>query len=279
MLYSLLPVNDRVILETNLMIYVNPEKHPTRLMDFHDLFFQVAGRWNVFLEDEEIQMNPGDIAFLPAGHHHYGDTKCIPNTRTLFIHFEARKEDHAVNIEDKQNLLIESFIQSKDSRIFGFFQEMLKIYKSNSPFRELYGSALLSMILIELSKPHLQMAIKRDRLITEILDILSYNTNKFFSIQELANEAGISPRSLSSRFRAETGWSIHSYQMNSKLDQIAAILRNNSYASLKNLAFNFGFYDEFHLSSAFKHKFGMSPKNYSKTSLETADKITSDFSP
>jgi AraC-like DNA-binding protein len=263
MLYSLSPVNDRSILETGLMVYINPEKHPTRFLDFHDLFFQVAGRWNVFLGDEEIQMNPGDIAFLPAGYPHHGDKECVPNTRTLFIHFEARRGDRAAKTGDEQNLLIESSLRGKAPRIFGFFQEMLKIHKTNSPFRGLYGSAILSVILIELSKQHLQMAIKRDRLVAEILDFLSYNTNKFFSINELAGEAGISPRSLSSRFKAETGGSIHSYQMNGKLDQIAAILRNNSYTSLKNLAFNFGFYDEFHLSSAFKRKFGVSPRSYS----------------
>ncbi|MDR1446504.1 MAG: AraC family transcriptional regulator [Treponema sp.] len=33
---------------------------------------------------------------------------------------------------------------------------------------------------------------------------------------------------------------------------------------LKNLAFNFGFCDEFHLSSSFKKKFGVSPGRFGK---------------
>jgi AraC-like DNA-binding protein len=48
------------------------------------------------------------------------------------------------------------------------------------------------------------------------------------------------------------------------LDQIAGLIKSRSYTSLKVLASNFGFYDEFHLSAAFKKKFGAAPKGYSR---------------
>ena len=37
-------------------------------------------------------------------------------------------------------------------------------------------------------------------------------------------------------------------------------LQNNTDLTLKEAAVNFGFYDEFHLSRAFKKKFGVAPK-------------------
>jgi AraC-like DNA-binding protein len=52
--------------------------------------------------------------------------------------------------------------------------------------------------------------------------------------------------------------------MDYKLDRIANLLKARSYIGLKNLAINFGFYDEFHLSSSFKKKFGVSPGRFGK---------------
>jgi AraC-like DNA-binding protein len=110
----------------------------------------------------------------------------------------------------------------------------------------------------------MQRNIKRDQRILECIDLIVHHPDTFYSIEELAKKMHISPKSFTSRFRSETGQSVHKYQMNRKLDQIAMLLRTESYTSLKNLALNYGFYDEFHLSASFKKKFGVSPAGYSK---------------
>jgi AraC-like DNA-binding protein len=265
MIYGFKPTNNRKIIATSPRLYIQPEVHPTRLLDFHDTFFMIDGQWSVLLEDEKIQLGPGDIAVLPAGHRHYEDKLCTANTRTIFIHFEAKKEDHQIkeNI-DNTYIFVNSFTHPDTPRIFTYFQEITRTFGTNLNQKDLRCSALLSLLLAELSESYTQIGIKRDKLILELLDFIIDKPNKFFSITELAHESKLSPKSLTLRFRAETGQSVHKYQMNNKLDQIAAIMRNNSYTSLKNLALNFGFYDEFHLSASFRKKFGVSPINYFK---------------
>jgi transcriptional regulator GlxA family with amidase domain len=125
-----------------------------------------------------------------------------------------------------------------------------------------YNCRVSNQLLFALSDTYTRREIKQDKTIQEILDLFIAHPDQFFSIPELASKAGLCNKSLTLRFRAETGQSVHKYQMNIKLDQIAAIIRHNSYTSLKNLALNFGFYDEYHLSSAFKKKFGFSPAKY-----------------
>jgi AraC-like DNA-binding protein len=75
---------------------------------------------------------------------------------------------------------------------------------------------------------------------------------------------GLSRKSLMSNFRKTTGQSIHQYQMNNKLEQIAALLRSGAFSNLRGLALDFGFCDEYHLGKCFKKKYGISPRRYSR---------------
>jgi AraC-like DNA-binding protein len=87
--------------------------------------------------------------------------------------------------------------------------------------------------------------------------------DKFYPIEELEKFTGLSKKSLTLRFREITGQSIHKYQMDNKLENIAVLLRSGNFSNIRNLASDFGFYDEYHLSKCFKKKYGISPYRYS----------------
>lgn len=263
MIYGFEPVTDRELLDSNLMYYRSKEKHPTRFLDFHDFFYLVSGSWAVRLEDELLQLQPGDVALLPANLHHYGEHFCVPGTQTLFIHFQVRGGDTILDKEAGPNLPVQSVTHTYTNRILLMFQDIMKMYLLKPSRWEFRCSVLLNQLIIELSDLYRETGVQKDKVIIDILHLFIEHPEKFFSITELAVEAGMSPRSLSAQFKLQTGQSIHKYQINTKLEQIAKILRTNPNASLKNLAYTFGFCDEFHLSSSFKKKFGLSPIRYS----------------
>jgi AraC-like DNA-binding protein len=265
MIYSFMIDGDREVIDCSHVFYTEPEKHPTRLLDFHDILYLVDGRWNILIEKEELQIGPGDVVVVPAGLHHYGDWLCSPNTKIMYVHFRVKKGDGPqIGDEETLKLPVPCLTHVDNTQIYSILQDILKTFHSNLPYRGLRCSALLSLILCELSNQYTKAKTKQDKQILDIIEYMQEHSTHFFTIDELAVEAGLSPKSLTSRFKAETGQSIHKYQMNRKLEQIALMLQYNSHTSLKNMAYNFGFYDEFHLSSCFKKKFGVSPSNYGR---------------
>ena len=52
------------------------------------------------------------------------------------------------------------------------------------------------------------------------------------------------------------------YQMDLKLEMVKEFLIHQPQAKLHEAAVNFGFYDEFHLSKAFRKKYGQPPSKY-----------------
>ncbi|GHU67697.1 hypothetical protein FACS189447_10070 [Spirochaetia bacterium] len=254
----------RTIIDTNPMFYRNGEPHPTRLPDFHDIFYMVDGYWRVRLENEEIEIKAGDIVTLPAAYRHYGDWLCRAKTRTIFIHFSKEKKDQMIQRQSQDAMLSVQSLTRDNGAIYPLFQEIVKIFWSNASHKKMRCRAILNLLLAALSDICKGQYIRRDHPILELIDFIVNHPDKFYSIEELAQKMCISPKSLTCRFRSETGQSVHKYQMNRKLDQIAMLLSTESYTSLKNLAMNYGFYDEFHLSASFKKKFGVSPAGYSK---------------
>jgi AraC-like DNA-binding protein len=257
----------RTIIAASPMFYRNGDPHPTRLLDFHDIFYMVDGYWRVRLEDEEIEIKTGDIVTLPAAYRHYGEWQCRAKTRTIFIHFSYEKKDRVIQEYDKTSMLSVQSLSHDNGALYPLFQEIVKVFSTNISHKEMRCRAILNLLLAELSDIYMQRNIKRDQRILECIDLIVHHPDIFYSIEELAQKMHISPKSFTSRFRSETGQSVHKYQMNRKLDQIAMLLRTESYTSLKNLALNYGFYDEFHLSASFKKKFGVSPAGYSKNVL------------
>ena len=85
------------------------------------------------------------------------------------------------------------------------------------------------------------------------------NPQVFFSAPEMAAEFYICPRTLNNRFRASCNQTFAAYQMDLKLEMVREFLSHQPDAKLHEAAVNFGFYDEFHLSKAFKKKYGYPP--------------------
>jgi AraC-like DNA-binding protein len=265
MVYSFEPSFNRKVTQTDLGFCSIPQLHASRILDVHDIVFIVDGYWSVRLENEEIAVNAGDVFVLPAAMRHYGTQTCKRKTRLIYIHYTKEKGDHQLVKNDE---LDKGFVIQTHTcnciHLYHYFKEILKLNWSQTDHKEFRCSALLSLLVSSLHDIYKQSRIKHDQIIIDLLSIFNEEKQRFFSIPELADKANISPRSLEYRFKAETGLSAHKYQMNAKLDQIANLLSSEFNTSLKNLAVNFGFTDEFHLSSAFKKRFGVSPRQYKK---------------
>lgn len=259
--------SQRSVIMSNHRFYIIPIKHPDRVLEMHDLLYVIDGEESICFENTEYFIRSGDVMLLPGKYRHFGKHPYKPDTHIMFIHFTIEKEDRIIkeNEEIPPDAIIMPILMHTSNRdIFNYFQAIANIFLSNSSNKALRCSALLNLLLVELSENDKQSRIKHNDVIDEVLMMISSHPQKFYTISELAKLSGLCSKSLTSHFKSVTGQSIHKYQMNSKLDQIAALLKGDEFSNLKALAINFGFYDEYHLSSCFKKKFGLSPVRYSK---------------
>ncbi|MGN1451772.1 MAG: helix-turn-helix domain-containing protein [Eubacteriales bacterium] len=96
--------------------------------------------------------------------------------------------------------------------------------------------------------------------------IMQNNPDKIFKSEEMASLLYVSARTFRNRFKDAFHKSFTQYQMEAKLEKVCLILKTYPEMQIKEIAANFGFYDEFHLSKVFKRYYGVSPSQYRKDS-------------
>ncbi|MDQ6419571.1 AraC family transcriptional regulator [Paenibacillus sp. LHD-117] len=97
------------------------------------------------------------------------------------------------------------------------------------------------------------------------LDAILYHMHKNIGqtipVEEWVRQSGLSRTVFFSRFRSRTGMSPSRYMQELKLASAKTTLETTG-ASVKEIAAALQFYDEFHFSKLFKHRYGVSPRAY-----------------
>jgi AraC family transcriptional regulator len=78
------------------------------------------------------------------------------------------------------------------------------------------------------------------------------------TVRSMAGVAGYSPFQFSRLFKASTGLSPHQFVLSLRLERAHRLLREPN-AQLANVALATGFYDQAHLTNAFRRAFGVTP--------------------
>ena len=145
-----------------------------------------------------------------------------------------------------------------------YFQELISEYWSGSPVRMERLSLYFNLILCELTLLQAEEAEdgKLEPMIEAAREQIQSNPQIFFTPQEMAEHFFVCPRTLNNHFQKACGKTFSAYQMDLKLEMVREFLVHQPQAKLHEAALNFGFYDEFHLSKAFRRKYGQPPSQY-----------------
>lgn len=268
--YSILPYSpNRLVTLCGENVYPQPELHPDRVMDEHDLMYVYSGEWTMVQDETVYQVQAGDLIFLRAGSHHWSPVKCTVNARNMFIHMTCLPTDRncvelsgteAAAYYEGNSFCLPTLIHcGQDTPVTQLFREIIDTYWSQRKDAVRRLRFLLNLLLNDLTGLALSSQQTGNEWSVAIIRLFKEHAHRMYSIQEIAAITGMNERTLSSRFRAITGESIHQYQLNLKLDDAYRMLRDGG-ASVKEVAAHFGFCDAYYFSRMFKKKFGISPK-------------------
>jgi AraC-like DNA-binding protein len=101
-----------------------------------------------------------------------------------------------------------------------------------------------------------------------IINIIRRSPEKFFSNKELAEKLDVSVKTAENKFKSTCGITIHQYILKFKAEQAVSYFKNFPEMQIKEVAYNLGFYDEYHFSKQFKKVMGVSPTEYRNNFLK-----------
>ena len=264
--------------------------HPNRVMEEYDLLLMQQGSWELWEEEECFLLEEGMAFLFVPGRHHYSLKKCSPEMRNVFVHFtkadgdgpeeEAEKkasgeggekaEENAEvsdSTDESNKILLDQLNDCRSNpRIERLMERIINCFwDERMEKKDLWMRVYLDELLLELSDLRKKSSGKAgDRMIEQTLSEIRRHPETFFSPEELSRMCSVSVRTLSSRFKASTGQSVHQYQLHLKLAMAGDALLETPDRSLKDIAAGFGFYDEFQFSRLFKREFGVSPSVWRK---------------
>ncbi|MXN91665.1 substrate-binding domain-containing protein [Flavobacterium sp. Sd200] len=111
-------------------------------------------------------------------------------------------------------------------------------------------------------EPETKFGFPEQEFITKMNGIIFNNMdNSDFSVEELAENLKVSRVQLYRKVKAILGMSISDHINNIRLERAAELLKTNDF-TISEIAYTVGFSSPNYFSTAFKHKFGYSPKEY-----------------
>lgn len=135
--------------------------------------------------------------------------------------------------------------QSISSLLFN--REKLRYYYTNNIYR---------------IEPESKFGNQEQSFITKMNDIIKFNVeNPKFSVEDLAFKLSVSRVQLYRKVKAIIGINISDHINNVKLEKAAELLKSNE-MNISEIAYSLGFSSPNYFSTAFKNKFGISPKEY-----------------
>lgn len=270
----------RYLTGANYVTSINGMIHPDRIMPEHDFLYILDGTWEIEEENQTYSLKRDDLLILCAGRHHFGQKPCNPGNRHMYLHVSPTQlesiytENHSLETPllkgmEKGELIFScpTLVHCQNHlKIRDYFHEIITCYCSKDLERENRITLLFNLLICELTEIKASPALDKtqDVMLEEIAHKIRIAPQSFLSISDIAKTYYICTRTLNNRFKAAYGKTFHAYQMEIHLDMARQYLLSHSDSKLHEAALNFGFYDEFHLSKAFKTRFGLSPSHYKK---------------
>jgi AraC-like DNA-binding protein len=237
----------------------------------HVLIFSITGFARLFAESLPKKgkiIEPGQVAILPAKHwHHYR----MEGKTWKAIWFYLADTQTWRQLREHQPLIRQSIAFNEILTAFeGYWSESLRNETRARLAIRHYAELIVLNLERELDMEESQNNKQMRQRLYQLWDTVGANLGRNWTVQELANEIGISPQHL---------YKVSQQYCNHKPMEMVTILRMqqaeeylvNTDQMIKSIAYTLGYADCFSFSAAFKRYSGHSPREYRNKNLKNGD--------
>lgn len=253
--------------------FVMPAHH---CHSYYELFHVEKGACRFLVEDSIFDLNAGDFMLIPPQLLHYTRYLFGPCRRsTIFFRGADIDPDIRALLPHPDSFLSEAQVfhapDAHREQISALIERMITERRLEDPYsppllKRYLGELLLLCCRVCVFLRDLPSDIHTtDRQIMLAARYITTHYNEDISMDDIASAAGFSANYLSRKFREAAGLGIHQYLVFIRLRHAALELISTK-DTITEIAFRCGFSDSNYFKDAFKKHYGLSPRDYRKSS-------------
>lgn len=226
--------------------------------DYYVLEYIVSGKGYVISDDKKYTVEKNDVYIIHLGtKHKYGADPSNPYEK-IWVNFFGGIFTDIISAYGLSGRVV-----FKNTNCKELFEELLDLAVKYNDNEEVYlkASEIIFKIILQLVENNEKQNISSVAIKTkELLDQFVY---KKVSMQDIYDEIHLSKSQISREFKKYFGVTPYQYLLNRRI-AIAQNLLTKNKLSIKEISDSLCFTDEYHFSSLFKKKNGVSPSLYRK---------------
>lgn len=245
--------------------------------DFLEISIVLEGQANYTIEEQEFQLNAGQIMLFNPGTHHGEEQRTGTYSHQLHIGLTNISLDGL----KRNHLPTKKAILNLGEYQWEFLDKawrLVKEYSEEQPEFQLMVKALIieMLVLILRSLEKVQdntvtlalskNAKRKQYLVNHAIYYLENHHTQEITLEQLADTLYVSPTYLSKVFKESTGMSPINYLIQVRLKHAKELLANEQ-LTIREISQAVGYQDAYHFSKLFKKYYGVSPSQLAKKSL------------
>jgi len=224
-----------------------PHRHPSA-----QLHLVLEGRYVETARGQHFDLGPGSALFRPAGETH-GNSFCGVPVRGLLVDIEpalAARMLPGLDVSTPCYFPARTF----DDLCSAFACEK----RQDASERHTVLHALALTLAARMSRQGRSLATAAPAWVQEATTVIRSRYSEDLRLAALSDEIGIAPSTLAAGFRRHLGQSVGAFLNDFRLQRARTAILETA-APLSEIAVTCGFYDQAHLTRAFRRRFGTTP--------------------
>lgn len=242
---------------------------PVHKHTHYELQYIIRGKGQHIINNQTYNYKQGDLFIIPPQDTHF----FIFNERTAICVIKFHESFFNSDDTDFKQLLLRFsspnrtvYFPVNQGQARGLMELIISEHRKPASYQNLIIKSSLSIILALMAKEvELNIVKPKEDKVQEILNFIDQHIKEkhLLSIQHISSNFNISKSYFNQYFTKGTGSSYKKYVQEYALNLVAYQLLNFD-KTLSELAYEYGYTDDSHLSNAFKSHFGKSPSAFKK---------------